>query len=55
MDIDKNGKISKNEAKGPLSDQFTNIEKNSEGFLTLDELTNLPKRIGSRPPRQAEV
>lgn len=37
MDINKDKKISKDEAKGPLSEQFGRIDANNDGFLSKDE------------------
>ena len=38
MDTNNDKKISKDEAKGPLSDQFNKIDANSDGFLSKGEL-----------------
>jgi Ca2+-binding EF-hand superfamily protein len=38
MDKDKDGRISKQEAKGRLKKQFGKIDTNNDGFLTPDEL-----------------
>jgi len=38
MDMDKDGKISKSEAKGPLADRFDEMDANKDGSVTADEL-----------------
>ena len=38
MDANKDGKLSKNEAKGPLSEQFSEIDTNKDGFISKEEL-----------------
>jgi len=43
MDADKDGKISKNEAKGPLGEDFSKIDKNEDGFLSVEEIESAPK------------
>lgn len=51
MDVNKDGKISKAEAKGPLQNDFSKIDGNSDGFITKTELENAPKpQRGQRPP-----
>jgi len=51
MDTNNDKKISKDEAKGALSDQFSQIDANNDGFLTDDELEkgNGQKRRGRKP------
>jgi len=46
MDTNKDGKISKDEAKGPLADNFDRIDANKDGFLDKEEL----KRALARMP-----
>jgi len=50
LDANKDGKISKSEAKGPLSDDFSKIDANEDGFISKEELKNAPKpeRKGNR-------
>ena len=48
MDENKDDKLSQTEAKGPLSDDFSKIDTNNDGFLTKEELENAP-----RPERRA--
>lgn len=49
MDVNKDGKISKAEAKGPLSEDFAKIDSNKDGFLSIEELEKAPK-----PERQGQ-
>lgn len=39
MDDNRDGKISKTEAKGKLKENFTNRDKNNDGYITEDELS----------------
>jgi hypothetical protein len=43
MDANKDDKLSKNEVKGPLSNDFAKIDVNKDGFITRDELEKMPK------------
>ncbi|MCG9791688.1 EF-hand domain-containing protein [Flavobacterium algicola] len=43
MDADKDGKLSKDEVKGPLKDDFTKIDTDKDGFLSLAEIKKAPK------------
>lgn len=59
MDSNADGKLSKSEAKGPLQNNFSQIDTNNDGFITREELANAPKPEGrpgggggQRPPRQ---
>lgn len=49
MDTNKDGKISKDEAKGPLKDDFSKIDTNKDGFISLEELKKAPKPERKRP------
>ncbi|WPR71930.1 EF-hand domain-containing protein [Flavobacterium sp. NG2] len=49
MDANKDGKLSKEEIKGPLKDDFAKIDTNKDGFLTKEELKKAPKPEGRRP------
>ena len=42
MDSNQDQKISQNEAKGRLKDNFSQRDVNSDGFITVDELS--PRR-----------
>jgi hypothetical protein len=52
MDNNKDGKLSKEETKGPLSKDFSKIDSNSDGFLTSEELKSALKNQENRPSRQ---
>lgn len=43
MDSDNDGKLSKNEVKGPLYDEFTQIDSNKDGFISKDEIERIHK------------
>ncbi|SDR80911.1 EF hand [Polaribacter sp. KT25b] len=51
MDANKDGKISKSEAKGPLSQSFSKIDTNDDGFISKEELKNAPKPERNERPR----
>ncbi|MBU2938519.1 DUF1566 domain-containing protein [Lacinutrix sp. C3R15] len=54
MDSDKDGKLSESEVKGPLKNDFSKIDANTDGFITETELNNAPKpeaNENGRPPR----
>lgn len=46
MDVNKDGKLSKQEVKGPLAEQFSKIDANSDGFITKQELDKGRKSRG---------
>jgi Ca2+-binding EF-hand superfamily protein len=48
MDTDKDGQLSTSEVKGPIKDDFTKIDTNEDGFLSLEELTKAPKPKGKK-------
>lgn len=50
MDANNDGKLSKDEVKGPLLDQFSKIDTNEDNFISKEELENAPKpqRRGSQ-------
>lgn len=52
MDKNKDGKLSKEETKGPLTNDFSKIDNNSDGFLTSEELKSALKSQENRPPRR---
>ena len=43
MDANKDGMLSKDEAKGPLQESFSKIDTNQNGFISKEELENAPK------------
>lgn len=43
MDSNKDGKLSKDEVKGPLAKDFSKIDTNEDGYLTTEELKKAPK------------
>jgi Ca2+-binding EF-hand superfamily protein len=54
MDTDKDGKISRSEAKGPIAENFDRIDTNKDGYLDRQELLVVAKRrlasMGQNPP-----
>lgn len=52
LDANRDLKLSKEEAKGPLANDFSKIDINNDGYITLEELKNAPKPPqGGRPSR----
>lgn len=51
MDTNKDGRLSKTEARGPLQQQFSQIDTNGDGFIDKDELAKAPKPNRQGPPR----
>lgn len=51
MDTNKDNKLSKEEAKGPLAKDFTKIDTNDDGFISKEELENAPKPERKRRAR----
>ncbi|KEZ94547.1 YHYH protein [Nonlabens ulvanivorans] len=51
MDRNNDGRLSKEEAHGPISSDFKNIDTDQDGFLTLKELNTAETNPGNRPPR----
>lgn len=49
MDANKDGKLAKAEAKGPLSADFDTIDSNKDGFITAAEMSNAPRVQGRKP------
>lgn len=43
MDSNNDGKLSKEEIKGPLAKDFDVIDTNEDGFITEEEFKNAPK------------
>ncbi|MFC6268126.1 CREC-EF hand family protein [Frigoriflavimonas asaccharolytica] len=54
LDADGDSKISKDEAKGPLANDFAKIDSNEDGFITLAELEKMPKPSGRGPQNGGE-
>jgi|DEB0MinimDraft_12_1074336.scaffolds.fasta_scaffold02788_2 hypothetical protein len=54
MDINKDGLLTKAEAKGPISKDFDKIDLNKDGIITRKEFDKVPKpkRGSGRPPRR---
>jgi hypothetical protein len=48
MDTNNDDKLSKDEVKGPLANDFSKIDTNKDGFITKDELEKLPKQQNRR-------
>lgn len=53
MDANEDGKLSKEEIKGPLKNDFDKIDTNEDGFLSKKEIEDAPKpeRGQGRPQR----
>jgi Ca2+-binding EF-hand superfamily protein len=51
MDVNKDGKLAKNEAKGPLSKDFKQVDTNGDGFITEDELKKGKPNHKRRKPK----
>lgn len=49
MDTDKNDKLSLEEVKGPLKEQFSKIDADEDGFVSKEELENAQKENSQRP------
>lgn len=48
MDENKDGKLSKEEVKGPLKEDFKKIDTNEDGFISKEELEKAPKPKGKK-------
>lgn len=51
MDANKDGKLSIDEVKGPLKNDFSKIDTDGDGLITKDELQKAPKPDRNRPPQ----
>ena len=52
MDANEDGKLSKNEVKGPIKNDFDKIDTDEDGFITKKELEKAPKPDGKRPQKR---
>lgn len=43
MDANSDGKLSEFEAKGPLKSDFSKIDTDDDGYLSVEEIQNAPK------------
>lgn len=50
MDANKDGKLAKDEVKGPLLNDFSKIDTNKDGFLSKEEIEKAPKQERQGPP-----
>lgn len=48
MDTNEDGKLSKEEVKGPLKDDFAKVDADEDGFITEEELKKAPKPKGRK-------
>jgi len=51
MDRDKDGKLSISEAKGPILNDFSNIDSDNDGYVTMEELHTIESHHEHRPAR----
>ncbi|WP_199726307.1 EF-hand domain-containing protein [Aquimarina sp. BL5] len=54
MDADEDGKLSKEEVKGPLKRDFSKIDTDEDGFITKEELEKAPKPERKGPPKREQ-
>ncbi len=52
MDINGDGRLSKNEIKGPMLEKFDRIDTNNDGTLSLEELKKAPRPPKGQRPRK---
>jgi len=50
LDLDKDGKLSKEEARGPLADNFDRVDQNRDGFIDRSEARQALERLGQGNP-----
>lgn len=48
MDKDEDGKLSKEELKGPIKDDFDTIDTDEDGYISKEELEKAPKPKGRK-------
>lgn len=46
MDANEDGKLAKDEVKGPLKENFSEIDTDEDGFISEEEFENAPKPKG---------
>lgn len=49
MDANEDGKLSKEEIKGPLKNHFSDVDINEDGFITAEEFEKAPR------PKRREI
>ena len=49
MDANRDGKLSKDEVKGPLADDFSKVDSNNDGYITEEELKKENQGKRQRP------
>jgi len=52
LDTNKDGKISKEEARGLIKEHFDRLDTNKDGFIAFDELLKAAKERRERPPTE---
>ncbi|WP_027391563.1 hypothetical protein [Aquimarina latercula] len=52
MDKNEDGKLAKDEVKGPLERDFAKIDLDEDGFITKEELKKAPKPERKGPPKR---
>jgi Ca2+-binding EF-hand superfamily protein len=50
MDTNRDGKLSKEEVKGPLQNNFAKVDTNGDGVISKEELEKAPKPARQDPP-----
>ncbi len=54
MDTNEDGKLTKEEVKGPLKRDFSKIDTDEDGFITKEELEKAPKPERKGPPKREQ-
>ncbi len=53
MDVNDDGRLAKLEVKGRLTENFEEIDKDGDGYITMEEIENAPKPPrGNRGPKR---